>query len=318
MIVSAIEREEGLSHLLIMELKLVFKAYQDPEWEAKTIPYRGILLREKTFVNWQKIRLAEKTFTKRCHVPQFVEKTFVNSYKTSNFAKIFSLESFPLYSITQNKSSRSRDQQSWHTLVILIYVEINTAECHKRLFPYVLMHVHTPSTIHHSMPVQWLSSNIDIFKYMYFFNAGCNGTDLSNESGTTNTARCADRGFVNSLSISDGVVCYNGTTMGSMAVYICNDGFLLVGNEARVCQSDGNWNGRAPQCFPGEQRTYVCSPLSIHMKIHTYHDLYNQLFSLLQSEFTFVNQLCGYLTKFVVICIDSYQILSKLPPNRPS
>ena len=29
--------------------------------------------------------------------PNFTEKTFANSHKTSKFAKVFSLESFPLY-----------------------------------------------------------------------------------------------------------------------------------------------------------------------------------------------------------------------------
>ena len=57
---------------------------------------------------------------------------------------------------------------------------------------------------------------------------------------------------MNSSSISGGVVCYNGTTAGSRAVYICIDGFFLVGVEARVCQSDGNWNGSVPQCVPEE------------------------------------------------------------------
>ena len=36
---------------------------------------------------------------KRCHAPNFAEKTFVNSYKTSKFTKAFSLESFLLYGI---------------------------------------------------------------------------------------------------------------------------------------------------------------------------------------------------------------------------
>ena len=31
--------------------------------------------------------------------PNFAEKTFVNSYKTSKFVKVFSLESFPLYGL---------------------------------------------------------------------------------------------------------------------------------------------------------------------------------------------------------------------------
>jgi len=84
--------------------------------------------------------------------------------------------------------------------------------------------------------------------------AECAESDLTNQSGTPNPKRCTDRELVNSSSITDGVVCYNGTTTGSRAVYICNDGFVLKeGNEAiRICQSDGSWNGSIPQCFPEE------------------------------------------------------------------
>jgi len=34
--------------------------------------------------------------------PNFVEKTVVNSHKTAKFAKVFSLKSFPLYSISRS------------------------------------------------------------------------------------------------------------------------------------------------------------------------------------------------------------------------
>ena len=35
--------------------------------------------------------------TKRCHTPKCRGETFANSHKTSKFAEVFSLESFPLY-----------------------------------------------------------------------------------------------------------------------------------------------------------------------------------------------------------------------------
>ena len=35
--------------------------------------------------------------TKDAMFPNFAEKTFTNTYKTSNFTKVFSLESFPLH-----------------------------------------------------------------------------------------------------------------------------------------------------------------------------------------------------------------------------
>ena len=48
---------------------------------------------ENTFADWLLVLPKDAT------PPNFVEKTFANSHKTSKFAKVFSLESFPLYSI---------------------------------------------------------------------------------------------------------------------------------------------------------------------------------------------------------------------------
>ena len=96
--------------------------------------------------------------------------------------------------------------------------------------------------------------------YYYLWYAVCSVEALTqDQSGTANsTTRCADRGLANSLFISGGVVCYNGTTIGSRAIYICNEGFLLMeGNEAtRICQSDANWNGSTPQCVPDGKGMY--------------------------------------------------------------
>ena len=58
-------------------------------------------------MNWWKVRFAlKKTFAKCSLVlpkdttsPNLAEKTFVNSHKTLKLAKVFSLKSFPLYSI---------------------------------------------------------------------------------------------------------------------------------------------------------------------------------------------------------------------------
>ena len=80
--------------------------------------------------------------------------------------------------------------------------------------------------------------------------AGCAEEGITNKSGTVDP-RCADRGFVNGSSIPGGVVCYNGTIKGSGAVCICDDGFVLMGNELEVCRSNGSWNGSTPRCIPG-------------------------------------------------------------------
>ena len=54
---------------------------------------------------------------------------------------------------------------------------------------------------------------------------------------------------MSNTSIVDGVVCYNGTTAESRAVYICNN-ITQANDVTRVCQRDGTWNGTIPSC-PG-------------------------------------------------------------------
>ena len=75
-------------------------------------------------------------------------------------------------------------------------------------------------------------------------------TDLT---PTDAVSQCVDRGLVNTLPIPSGVVCYNRTTVGSEAVYICDDGFHQDGAATRVCQGGGVWNGSAPQCLPDKE-----------------------------------------------------------------
>ena len=48
---------------------------------------------------------------------------------------------------------------------------------------------------------------------------------------------------------SNGRVALTGVTVGSTAFYACNAGFLLVGDERRTCQSNGQWSGSEPRCF---------------------------------------------------------------------
>ena len=80
---------------------------------------------------------------------------------------------------------------------------------------------------------------------------GCSSTDLTPIDAV---GLCADREFVNILPIPSGVVCYNRTTAGSEAVYICNDGFHQNGTSTRVCQKDDIWNGSIPQCFSDQRK----------------------------------------------------------------
>jgi len=84
---------------------------------------------------------------------------------------------------------------------------------------------------------------------MTICTAGCSLTDLT---PTDAVRQCADRGFANTQPIPSGMVCYNRTTTGSEAVYICDEGFHQDGTATRVCQSDGVWNGSIPQCLPDQ------------------------------------------------------------------
>ena len=49
-------------------------------------------------------------------------------------------------------------------------------------------------------------------------------------------------------SVSGGGVCYSGDSVGSVAVYFCDDGYTLEGDTTRECLSSGLWNGSTPQC----------------------------------------------------------------------
>ena len=54
---------------------------------------------EKSIFAEKILRIAHFCIAKGATPPNFVEKTFTNSHRTAKFAKVFSLESFPLYGI---------------------------------------------------------------------------------------------------------------------------------------------------------------------------------------------------------------------------
>ena len=37
-------------------------------------------------------------------------------------------------------------------------------------------------------------------------------------------------------------------TLGSVATYTCNDGYVFNGDSTRTCQADGTWSGDKPIC----------------------------------------------------------------------
>ena len=57
-------------------------------------------------------------------------------------------------------------------------------------------------------------------------------------------------------SVSGGGVCYSGDSVGSVAVYFCDDGYTLEGDTTRECLSSGLWNGSTPQCAKKDGRNF--------------------------------------------------------------
>ena len=38
------------------------------------------------------------------------------------------------------------------------------------------------------------------------------------------------------------------TVFGSRVVYTCSAGYVLIGDDSRVCQQDATWSGDLPTC----------------------------------------------------------------------
>ena len=49
-------------------------------------------------------------------------------------------------------------------------------------------------------------------------------------------------------SLENGIIVFDDTTYNSEASYSCNPGYILTGNEMRICSGSGVWNGTIPIC----------------------------------------------------------------------
>ena len=47
---------------------------------------------------------------------------------------------------------------------------------------------------------------------------------------------------------NNGVVTTTGQRPGDLASYSCNEGYIIQGDDTRVCQNSGEWSGDAPTC----------------------------------------------------------------------
>ena len=53
------------------------------------------------------------------------------------------------------------------------------------------------------------------------------------------------------------VVLNASTKYEAVANYSCNDGFQLVGDTSRICQSTGTWSGVQPTCAKNGNTNYI-------------------------------------------------------------
>ena len=85
---------------------------------------------------------------------------------------------------------------------------------------------------------------------------------------------CSHCGFlpdvecVNLRNPANGMVTTTGNDFGSRARYRCHSGYLLVGDQARVCEANGRWSGQEPECR--------CTYVNYLINVHSFITLTNQ------------------------------------------
>ena len=47
---------------------------------------------------------------------------------------------------------------------------------------------------------------------------------------------------------ANGMVTVSSRMVGSVATYECDAGHVMIGDEARTCQANGQWSGSEPTC----------------------------------------------------------------------
>ena len=96
-----------LRYIIIIIVGTSIKYSTGVEFQVDDIPHSGNLSREITFANWLKMGFRGENFrglhSRSAYYPPCVqintEKAFIDRYKTAKFTKVFSLDSFLLYSI---------------------------------------------------------------------------------------------------------------------------------------------------------------------------------------------------------------------------
>ena len=83
---------------------------------------------ENTIFAEKNLQIARFCSAKWRHTPYFAEKTFAYSHKNAKFAKVFSLESFPLYGGCQGERRTSATEAFQYYPVQYIHIAIEDCE----------------------------------------------------------------------------------------------------------------------------------------------------------------------------------------------
>ncbi len=66
----------------------------------------------------------------------------------------------------------------------------------------------------------------------------------------------------------------------AVAIYSCDSGFALIGQDQRHCRNDGRWSGRAPMCKRKEKIVRIVLVIIIHFMLP--YKLENVIYQILQ------------------------------------
>lgn len=147
----------------------------------------------------------------------------------------------------------------YKTLLVRCSFPLYAAFCSKQSYICACYSLHLlhSSHMHFNSPLTLtiMDNNDDCaITYTSTVTIECQLSDLQLGSEMASTPstdpRCTTFGnSVAGIHIEYGVVCYSGTAINSMAVYICDQGYLpstIAG--VRVCRNDGTWSGSTTVC----------------------------------------------------------------------
>ena len=144
-------------------------------------------------------------------------------------------------------SSRLRSEIPWDKS-LTTYVSVDTTlECGYNLHIYIYIHI----MFQQNFPTVYIWSMLRNYSDFNYYNIV---QPPYNMCHNTFSAFCL---FVTGTIVScsadpgtptNGQRSLSSTTFRSIVRYTCDDGYTLQGLDSRTCQSNGQWNGSAPQC----------------------------------------------------------------------